>query len=146
MSKYGWCILVAVVVLTTGAAWSAPARPKTLEIGAAAPDFNLPGVDARNYRLGDFAKADILVLIFTCNHCPTAQAYEERMKKLAKDYKKKGVVVVAVSPNDPKAVRLDELGYSDMSDSLIEMRIRARDKRFDFPYLFDGDKQKMSRA
>jgi peroxiredoxin len=126
--------------------WSAPARPKTLELGARAPDFNLPGVDGRHYRLASFAKADILVVIFTCNHCPTAQAYEERIKKLAADYKGKDVVVVAISPNDPKAVRLDELGYSDLNDSLAEMKIRAKDKRFKFPYLYDGDKQKASRA
>jgi len=96
-------------------------------------------VDGRNYKLGDFAKADVLVLIFTCNHCPTAQAYEKRIKKLTADYKKKGVAIVAISPNDPRAVRLDELGYSDMSDFLIEMRIRARDRKFNFPYLYDED-------
>jgi peroxiredoxin len=87
-------------------------EPKTLEIGEHAPDFSLPGVDGRNYKLADFAQADILVVVFTCNHCPTAQAYEDRIKKLAADYKNKGVVLVAISPNDPQALRLDELGYT----------------------------------
>ena len=148
MEKCNRCIVVVAVmfIFVAGVAWSAQPRPKTLEIGASAPDFNLPAVDGRYYKLGDFTKADVLVLIFTCNHCPTAQAYEKRMKKLTADYKKKGVAIVAVSPNDPRAVRLDELGYSDMSDSFIEMRIRARDKKFNFPYLYDGDKQKVSRA
>jgi len=121
-------------------------EPKTLEIGEHAPDFSLPGVDGRNYKLADFAQADILVVIFTCNHCPTAQAYEDRIKKLAVDYKNKDVVLVAISPNDPQAVRLDELGYTDLSDSLEEMKIRARDKGFNFPYLYDGDKQQVSLA
>jgi len=136
----------AVVLFMAGLGLSAISRPRTLEIGARAPDFNLPGVDGRHYKLASFAKADILVVIFTCNHCPTAQAYEERIKKLADDYKSKGVALVAISPNDPKAVRLDELGYSDMNDSLEEMKIRAKDKKFNFPYLYDGDKQKASRA
>ncbi|MCJ7674307.1 MAG: redoxin family protein [Sedimentisphaerales bacterium] len=121
-------------------------EPKTLEIGEHAPDFSLPGVDGRNYKLADFAQADILVVIFTCNHCPTAQAYEDRIKKLAADYKNKGVVLVAISPNAPQAVRLDELGYTDVSDSLEEMRIRAKDMGFNFPYLYDGDKQQVSLA
>jgi peroxiredoxin len=125
---------------------SASEEPKTLEIGERSPDFNLPGVDGREYRLADFAKADILVVVFTCNHCPTAQAYEERIKKMAADYKEKGVALVVISPNDPCAVRLDELGYSDMSDSFEEMKIRAKDKGFKFPYLYDGDKQEVSRV
>src|SRR6266508_1670060 len=73
----------------------------TLRLGAGAPDFNLPGVDGRNWSLKDFAGAKILVVIFTCNHCPTAQYYEERIKRLVSDYKKKGVAVVAIMPNDP---------------------------------------------
>jgi peroxiredoxin len=137
---------VAVVLFMAGLGLSAISRPRTLEIGARTPDFNLPGVDGRHYKLASFTKANILVVIFTCNHCPTAQAYEERIKKLADDYKSKGVALVAISPNDPKAVRLDELGYSDMNDSLEEMKIRAKDKKFKFPYLYDGDKQKVSRA
>ncbi len=147
MSKNKQSILVAAIVLFTASlGLSATKRPKTLEIGAKAPDFKLPGVDGKYYKLASFNKADILVVIFTCNHCPTAQAYEKRMKKLVTDYKNKGVAVVAISPNDPRAVRLDELGYSDVSDSLEEMKFRAKDKKFNFPYLYDGDKQKMSRA
>jgi peroxiredoxin len=119
---------------------------KTLEIGAKAPNFVLPGVDGKTHRLAEYDKAKVLVIVFTCNHCPTAQAYEERIKKLAADYKDKGVALVAISPNDPKAVRLDELGYTDLSDSLDEMKIRAKDKGYNFPYLYDGDKQEVSKA
>ena len=122
------------------------AEPATLEIGSPAPDFNLPGVDGRSYKLSDFSDAKVLVVVFTCNHCPTAQAYEKRINALANDYRGKGVALVAISPNDPQAVRLDELGYTDLSDSFEEMKIRAKDHKFDFPYLYDGADEKVSRA
>jgi len=118
----------------------------TLPIGSPAPDFDLPGVDGRNYSLKDFAGAKVLVVIFTCNHCPTAQYYEDRIKKLVTDYKDKGVTVVAISPNDPKSVRLDELGYTDLSDSFEEMKIRAKHQQYSFPYLYDGDSETTSKA
>jgi len=121
-------------------------KPKTLAIGQPAPDFMLPGVDNRYWRLKDFDKADVLVIVFTCNHCPTAQAYEDRIIQFAADYRDKGVALVAISPNDPSAVRPDELGYSDLSDSFDEMKIRAGDRKFNFPYLYDGDNQRASRA
>jgi peroxiredoxin len=120
-------------------------RTVPLEIGAQAPDFDLPGVDGRNYKLSDFADAKVLVIIFTANHCPTAQAYEKRIMQLVTDYKDKGVAVVAISPNDPLAVRLDELGYSDLGDSFEEMKIRAKEHHFNFPYLYDGKTQDISR-
>ena len=122
------------------AADDAPAHP-TLAIGAAAPDFDLPGVDGRTHSLKEYASARVLVIVFTCNHCPTAQAYEERLQKLSDDFAPKGATLVAISPNDPKAVRLDELGYTDLSDSLEEMKIRARERHFTFPYLYDGETQ-----
>jgi len=120
--------------------------PETLPLGSRAPDFKLPGVDGRKYSLKDFRKADILVVVFTCNHCPTAQYYEERLKQIVSDYRNKGVALVAINPNDPKSVRLDELGYADVSDSFEEMKIRAKHKKFNFPYLFDGDTEEVSRA
>lgn len=122
------------------------ADPKPLAIGAAAPDFSLPGTDGKTYTLQSFADAKVLAIIFSCNHCPTAQAYEDRMKALAADYKSKGVAVVVVSPNDPEAVSLDELGYSDMGDTFEEMQVRAKEKDYNFPYLYDGETQKMSLA
>ena len=120
--------------------------PVTLAIGASAPDFSLKGVDGKTYSLASFANKKILVIIFTCNHCPTAQAYEDRIIQLTKDYSNKGVAIIAVSPNDPRSVRLDELGYSDMSDTYEEMKLRAAQKKFNFPYLYDGATQAMSRA
>jgi peroxiredoxin len=110
----------------------------TLPIGAAAPDFALTGVDGKTYTLASFRDARILVVLFTCNHCPTAQAYEDRIIQLTKDYSTKGVSVVAIMPNDANAIRLDELGWTDLSDSYEEMKIRAKQKHFNFPYLYDG--------
>ena len=118
----------------------------TIEIGQEAPDFSLPGVDGRRHSLRDFSEAKILVVVFMCNHCPTSQAYEERIKKLVIDFSDKGVAIVAISPNDPKAVRLDELGYADVGDSFEEMKIHAQNKGFNFPYLYDGDNQIVSRS
>jgi peroxiredoxin len=133
-------------MVTLAAAPLVAADPKPLAIGAAAPEFDLPGVDAKNHKLADFKDAKLLCVVFTCNHCPTAQAYEERLKKLHADYKEKGVAIVAISPNDEKALRLDELGYTEYSDSLEEMKLRAKDQDFQFPYLYDGENQKVSMA
>lgn len=122
----------------------AAADPTPLPIGSKAPDFSLPATDGKTYSLKDFASARVLVIIFTCNHCPTAQAYEERMKDLVTDYKSKGVGVIAISPNDPLAVTLGEMGYTDLGDTFEEMKIRAKDKGYNFPYLYDGENSRVS--
>ncbi len=117
---------------------------KTLAIGAPAPDFSLPGVDGKIYSLADFKAAKALVIVFTCNHCPTAQAYEDRIIAFAKDYKAKGVDVVAISPNSPLGLLYEELGYSDLNDDYTAMQRRAEDKKYNFPYLYDGDTETAS--
>jgi len=143
--KVFWsAILIAILVAGNASAETSKIVP--LEIGATAPDFNSPGVDGREYRLADFADANILVIVFMANHCPTAQAYESRIMQLVTDYKSKGVAVVAISPNDPQAVRLDEMGYTDIGDSFEEMKLRAAERKFNFPYLYDGQTQAVSRA
>ncbi len=119
---------------------------RTLPIGSSAPDFNLKGVDEKMYSLSSFKEAKVLVIIFTCNHCPTAQAYEDRIIQLTKDYKDRGVAVVAIMPNDPTSISLDELGYTDMGDTYDEMKIRAKEKQFNFPYLYDGDTETTAKA
>ena len=120
-------------------------RPvKTLEIGADAPDFNLPGVDGKFYSLADFKEAKALVIVFTCNHCPTAQAYEDRVKAVAAEYRSRGVALVAISPNSPLGLLYEELGYTDLNDDYEAMQQRAKNKQFDFPYLYDGDTQETS--
>ena len=120
---------------------SAAQHPPVLAIGAPLPDFKLMGVDGRTHTPADFASAKFLLVVFTCNHCPTAQAYEERIKAIQADYKAKGVQVVAINPNSAAAVRFDEMGYGDLGDTFEEMKIRAEHKNFNFPYLDDGDDQ-----
>lgn len=142
-------VMIAAVFALNFSARFAVADPpalKTLEVGASAPDFRLPGVDGKTYSLADFADAKVLVVLFTCNHCPTAQAYEDRVSRLHAAYRDKGVALVAISPNDPEAVRLDELGYSDLGDSFEDMKIRAKDKGYTYPYLFDGETQATAKA
>jgi peroxiredoxin len=138
-----WTILLCLLslLMQDGAAFakSIPfGNHKTLAIGTAAPDFSLPGTDGKTYNLASFKSAELLVIVFTCNHCPTAQAYEDRLIKLTEDYKARNVQVVAIMPNDPSSINLDELGYTDLSDSYEEMKIRAAEKHFNFPYLYDG--------
>jgi peroxiredoxin len=118
----------------------------TLPIGSPAPDFSLTGVDGKTWSLASFAGAKILVVVFTCNHCPTAQAYEDRLIRITADYKDKGVAVVAIMPNDPTSIRLDELGYTDMGDTFEEMKRRAAEKHFNFPYLYDGRTETVAKA
>lgn len=120
--------------------------PPTLAIGSSAPDFCLPGIDGHTHCLKDYVSNKVLVIAFTCNHCPTAQLYESRIKQLASDYRERGVALVAIEPNNPNAVRLDEMGYTDVGDSFEEMKTRAAYRHFNFPYLYDGETQKISRA
>ncbi|HLT94567.1 MAG TPA: redoxin domain-containing protein [Membranihabitans sp.] len=117
-----------------------------LDIGSKAPDFSLPGTDGKTYSLEDFSDYPFLTVVFTCNHCPTAQAYEDRLIRMVDEYRPKGIGFVAISPNDPTAISLSELGYSDMNDALEEMIIRVTDKGYNFPYLYDGDNQEASMA
>ncbi|HXB09108.1 MAG TPA: redoxin family protein [Puia sp.] len=135
------CVLAASCHPADHSAEQPAGKHPTLAIGAAAPDFSLTGVDGRTYTLASFKDAPILAVVFTCNHCPTAQAYEDRLIQLTKDYSARGVAVVAVMPNDPRSIRLDELGYTDMGDSFEEMKRRAAEKHFNFPYLYDGDSE-----
>ncbi len=136
--------LLTSLLFFTGFTHPADEHP-TLAIGASAPDFSLPGVDGKTYTLASFKDAQVLVIVFSCNHCPTAQAYEDRLIQLTKDYQGKGVAVLAIMPNDPLSIRLDELGYTDMGDSFEEMKRRAADKKYNFPYLYDGKTEEISR-
>jgi thiol-disulfide isomerase/thioredoxin len=86
------------------------------------------------------------MIVFTADHCPTAQAYEDRILQLNQEFLPRGVQIVLVSCNDPRALCLEEIGYSDLGDSFDEMKIRARDRNFPMPYLYDGDRQEMAKA
>ncbi len=141
--------LALITLLLTGYAVSGQEshpQPKTLEIGSQAPDFKLKGVDDRIYSLSDFAKSKVLVIVFSCNHCPTAQAYQDRLNNIYDKYTGKEVSLVVISPNSMKSLNLWEQGWSDLDDSFDAMKIRAKDKHFKFPYLYDGDDQKTAIA
>ena len=137
--------IVGLLIVSCICAGAADLKYPPLALGSPAPDFKLPAVDGRAYSLKDFSKSKILVIIFTCNHCPTAQAYEERIKRLVDDYGSRGVAVVAINPNSPDAVRLDELGYTDLDDTFEAMKTRAAHHKFNFPYLDDGPTEALAK-
>ena len=116
---------------------------KTLEIGQQAPDFRLPDMNGQYRELAEF-DADVLVIIFTCNHCPTAQAYEERIKNVVTDYGDRSVDLVAITPNSPLGLLYEELGYTDLNDDFATMKPRAEHHNWNFPYLYDGDNEAVS--
>jgi peroxiredoxin len=138
-----WRLIFALLAASAAAA---QASHPILALGSSAPDFSLPGVDGKTHSLADYAWSPILVVAFTCNHCPIAQMYEQRIQQLEADYRDRGVAVVAIEPNDPKALRIDELDSSDISDSLDEMKIRFEYKHLHYPYLYDGQTQAVTRA
>ena len=122
---------------------SGAALPEPMALGSALPEFRLPGTDGHTYTSADFSAAPVLAVVFTCNHCPTAQAYEGRLRALVEEFGGRGLALVAINPNHAPAVRLDELGYSDLGDAYEEMQERARDRHFNFPYLDDGPTQEV---
>jgi peroxiredoxin len=139
---------ISIFILTMSLAAGAfcqTAHP-ILALGSPAPDFALPGVDGKMHKLSDYAASPVLAVVFTCNHCPIAQMYEQRIEQLYEEYGKRGVAVVAIQGNDPKALTIEELDCSDISDTLPEMKIRFAYKHLHYPYLYDGDTQTMTRA
>ncbi|NHA04595.1 redoxin family protein [Mucilaginibacter sp. HC2] len=133
------CLITLIALLILSRFTFAQVTHTTLATGESAPDFSLPGIDGKTYTLQSFKDAKVLAVVFICNHCPTSQAYEDRLVKLTSDYASKGVKVVAINPNNPASLRLDELGYSDLGDSFDDMKVRAKDRHFNFPYLYDGE-------
>ena len=89
---------LAAVALQAGAAATPADHPAPLAIGSPAPDFSLPGIDGKTYSLASFKDARALVVIFTAVHCPTAEVYEGRIKKLVADYTPKGVAFAVMAP------------------------------------------------
>lgn len=142
------CMLAVMMGLAACGKKPAPVavsvQTSTLEIGANAPDFKLPGTDGKTWALSDFADKQALCVVFIANHCPTSQFYEERLKRIATDYSAVGIV--AISPNSPKGLRVDELAFSELGDSLDDMKVRAKERGYNFPYLYDGDVQAVSKA
>ena len=100
----------------------------TLETGRPAPDFDLPGVDGKSYCLADFADAKLLIVVFSCNHCPYVVGSEDRMNAIYADYAPRGVAMAAINSNETE---------NHPADSFEHMVRRAKEKGFQFPYLRD---------
>ncbi len=134
--------LLAICLLATSNCHAEnPPGFQRLEIGDAAPDFKLPGIDDRDWSLADFKDAKVLMVYFTSNHCPVCHAHDPRLTTLLKELKGKSLAVVAINPNSGDGLRIDELGYSKYDDSFEDMKPYAKDEGFTFPYLYDGDTQ-----
>jgi peroxiredoxin len=121
MKKFGILTLLTVILMSF--TYTSGYQP-----GDKATDFKLKSVDGKMYSMSDYKDAKGFIVVFTCNHCPFAVKYEDRVIELAKKYKSKGYVLLAINPNDPSVVP---------EDSFDKMKVRAKEKGFTFPYLFD---------
>lgn len=121
MKKY-----ITIMLLLT--AFLSQAQSKTLKAGETAPDFKLKNVDNKDVSFESFPKAKGFIVVFTCNTCPYAKAYEQRIIDLDKKFKPEGYPVIAINPNDPEASK---------ADTFDKMQDLAKDKKYAFPYLFD---------
>ena len=121
MKKFGILTLLTVILMSF-------TNPTGHQPGDKATDFKLKSVDGKMYSMSDYKDAKGFIVVFTCNHCPFAVKYEDRVIELAKKYKSKGYVLLAINPNDPAA---------QPDDSFDKMKVRAKEKGFTFPYLFD---------
>lgn len=121
MKKFGILTLLTVILMSF-------TNTSGYQPGDKATDFKLKSVDGKMYSMSDYKDAKGFIVVFTCNHCPFAVKYEDRVIELAKKYKSKGYVLLAINPNDPAAAP---------DDSFDKMKVRAKVKGFTFPYLFD---------
>ncbi len=117
-----------------------------LPIGAPAPDFSLPGIEGKTHTLPEYKDGKVLVIFFTSNHCPTSHGAAARLKTFLADYRPKGMTFVAINPNHPDGLSIDELGYSKYNDGFEDMKKYAAEEGFDFPYLYDGETQAVAKA
>ena len=128
--------------------FAAPAQEgiRDLKIGDPAPDFELPGIDGKTHRLADYKDGKVLMIFFTSNHCPTSHGADARLKKFLASTRPRGLTFIAINPNHPDGLSIDELGYSKYNDGFEDMKKYAADRGFDFPYLYDGDSQSTAKA
>lgn len=142
-------LAIAVGLLSAAGLSSAQITPEgftTLEIGDPAPGFTLPGIDGRDWSLSDFDDAKILMVLFTSNHCPTSHGIELRLQRLRDDFRNRSLALVAINPNNPMGMTPGELGYGKYTDSFEDMKAYAGDLGWDFPYIYDGEEQRVARA
>ena len=123
-----------------------PSGMRELKIGDTAPAFSLPGIDGKTHALAEYKDAKLLMIVFLSNHCPDSQASEGRVKKFVDEMKGQSFALVAINPNHPDAVALEELGYAKYSDGFDDMKKHAAEQGFNFPYLYDGETQATAKA
>lgn len=123
-----------------------PAALHDLAIGEAAPDFALPGIDGQTHTLSEYKEPKVLMVAFISNHCPDSHAAEGRIKALVAELKGQSFALVAINPNNPAGLSIDELGYSKYDDGFEDMKRYAAENGFTFPYLYDGETQAVAKA
>ena len=138
MRRHLVCFLVAFVAGSLSTGWT-QATAKPLVPGDALPSFRLTGTDGLTHTSRDWKQSPVLVVAFLCNHCTESQLYEARLNEMARSFAPRGVAVVAIQSSNPKAVAEKDLAWSDVGDSLEDMKERATFRKFLFPYLYDGD-------
>ncbi len=121
-------VLAGVLLTSTSMMLTEKDTASGYAVGDTATDFSLKGVDGKMHSLADQKDAKGYIVIFTCNHCPYAKLYEDRIIALQKEFGPKGYPVIAINPNDPTVVP---------EDSYDNMKKRAKEKGFNFLYLFD---------
>lgn len=142
-------VLAAAIIVAPASAIGSKDVPDgfvELKIGDAAPDFELPGVDGKTYTLTDFSEPDVLMVYFTGTHCPTSHGVEKRLQLFLKSMEGKSFGIVAINPNHSSGLRPDEFGYTKYDETFEDSRRYAQDLGWDFPFLYDGDKQLTARA
>ena len=154
-STLSFVLLVAATVVGAAEPASPAAKPisqlmpedaRELQIGDPAPDFSLPGIDGKTHTLSEYKDADLLIIAFLSNHCPDSHAAQIRIKQLVTDMKGRSFALVAINPNNPDGLSIDELGYSKYNDGFEDMKKYAADSGFTFPYLYDGESQAVAKA
>jgi peroxiredoxin len=128
------------------AAHGQPEGVQDLKIGDPTPDFNLLGIDGKRHTLADYRGSKILMVAFLSNHCPDSHGAEGRIKKFVKNMDPANFAMVAINPNNPDGLSIDELGYSKYNDGFEDMKKYAAEEGFNFPYLYDGDTQAVAKA
>lgn len=126
MKTIKFSLLLLLVAIGSAFTWKMPVSG--YKIGDLVSDFSLTNVDGKKVSLKDYKDAKGFIVVFTCNHCPYAVAYQDRIIELDKKYKKLGYPVIAINPNNPEKQK---------EDSFELMKVRAKEKGFTFPYLFD---------
>lgn len=138
-------VFLAIWAASLSSSWS-QAQAKPLALGDALPSFTLTGTDGIAHKPSDWKQSPVLVVAFLCNHCTESQVYEARLNEMARGFASKGVAVVAIQSSNPRAVTEKDLAWSDVGESLEDMKERAAFRKFHFPYLYDGETGRTAQA